>query len=229
VGEGAREARRALPAGQAPPPRLLGRCSRAPTARGGEAAVARGGEAAVRYARRPQTTRTASWRGDSGCRSSSAVPRGRAPGATRGSSAVRSLLGHGTVFPTRAELEAGRTRQAIGVYDDLVARFGEATEPALREHVAKALFAPRSTTEDRGVARAWPLTRSTSGWEQRWERGGNESRPRVAFRVRSCHVEGAVFAGTFRSGWVSAQLGRPTTEPKVRGSNPLGRARQKRL
>jgi hypothetical protein len=33
-----------------------------------------------------------------------------------------------------------RSEEAIGVYDDVVARFGAATELALREQVAKALF-----------------------------------------------------------------------------------------
>jgi hypothetical protein len=32
----------------------------------------------------------------------------------------------------------GRSEEAIAVYDDLLARFGNATEPALREHVAFA-------------------------------------------------------------------------------------------
>jgi len=34
----------------------------------------------------------------------------------------------------------GRSDEAIGVYDELLARFGNATEPALREQVAQALF-----------------------------------------------------------------------------------------
>jgi len=33
-----------------------------------------------------------------------------------------------------------RSEDAIAVYDDLIARFGTATEPALRERVAMALF-----------------------------------------------------------------------------------------
>ena len=36
--------------------------------------------------------------------------------------------------------ELGRREEAAGVYDQVVARFGEAPEPALREQVAKALF-----------------------------------------------------------------------------------------
>ena len=33
----------------------------------------------------------------------------------------------------------GRSEDELGVYDEVVARFGDATEPALREQVAKAL------------------------------------------------------------------------------------------
>ena len=36
--------------------------------------------------------------------------------------------------------ELGRSKEAIAVYDDVVGRFGTATEPALRELVANALF-----------------------------------------------------------------------------------------
>ncbi len=36
--------------------------------------------------------------------------------------------------------ELGRSEEAVGVCDDVVARFGDATEPALREQLAKALF-----------------------------------------------------------------------------------------
>jgi hypothetical protein len=35
--------------------------------------------------------------------------------------------------------QLGRSEEAAGVYDQLVARFGDATEPALREQVAAAL------------------------------------------------------------------------------------------
>ena len=37
-------------------------------------------------------------------------------------------------------LRNDRPEDELAIYDDLVARFGEATEPALREQVAKALF-----------------------------------------------------------------------------------------
>jgi len=36
--------------------------------------------------------------------------------------------------------ELDRPEEADGVYDEVVARFGDADEPALREQVAKALF-----------------------------------------------------------------------------------------
>jgi tetratricopeptide (TPR) repeat protein len=36
--------------------------------------------------------------------------------------------------------DLGRSEEALGIYEDLVARYGEATEPAMREYVAIALF-----------------------------------------------------------------------------------------
>ena len=36
--------------------------------------------------------------------------------------------------------ELGRSEDAVGVYDQVVARYGEASEPEMREQVAKALI-----------------------------------------------------------------------------------------
>ena len=52
-----------------------------------------------------------------------------------------------------------RSEEAIAVYDEVLARFGDATEPALREQVAKALVnkgvtlgaLERSEDEHRGL------------------------------------------------------------------------------
>jgi hypothetical protein len=41
-----------------------------------------------------------------------------------------------------------RTEEAIGVYDDLIARFGEASEPALRELVAQARAAREAALDE---------------------------------------------------------------------------------
>jgi tetratricopeptide (TPR) repeat protein len=50
--------------------------------------------------------------------------------------------------------ELGRSEEAVAAYDEVVSRFGEASEPALREYVAMALFMG-------GRRRRW---RSTTRW-----------------------------------------------------------------
>jgi hypothetical protein len=61
-------------------------------------------------------------------------------------------------------------------------------------------------------------------WERGWERGGSKSGPSVAVDVRLCPFGNLAFCREFpmRTG-NAGPLGPPSTEPKVRGSNPLGR------
>ena len=59
--------------------------------------------------------------------------------------------------------QLGRTQQGIALYDDVIVRFGSATEPALREQVAKALF---NTSITLGVAR--PERRRARSLRRQW-------------------------------------------------------------
>jgi TolA-binding protein len=46
---------------------------------------------------------------------------------------AKALLYKGIAFG-----ELGRAEEAIAVYEDVIARFGDAADPAIREQVAKA-------------------------------------------------------------------------------------------
>ena len=67
-------------------------------------------------------------------------------------------------------------------------------------------------------------------WERGWERGGSKSGPSVAVGVRLCPFGNLALCREFpiRTG-DAGPLGPPSTEPKVRGSNPLGRAAETAL
>jgi hypothetical protein len=58
--------------------------------------------------------------------------------------------------------ELNRPAEAIAVYDDLVTRFGEASEPAVRAQVVRALFnkGVRLGQLDRPAEASWCTTTS---------------------------------------------------------------------
>ena len=69
--------------------------------------------------------------------------------------------------------------------------------------------------------------RSGLRWEQGWEQRGSKSRLRMALAVRSCPLRNPLLCREFSMNTRhTGPLGPPSTEPKVRGSNPLGRAKE---
>ena len=96
---------------------------------------------------------------------------------------------------------ARRSEEAVGVYDEVVARFGDATEPALREQVARALVnkgvtlgalerseeGSASTTRWSRASATRPsrrcASRSPRRWSTRASRSGRSSRSEEAVGV----------------------------------------------
>ena len=98
------------------------------------------------------------------------------------------------------------------------------TQPHLRPRRVLRVRALQPRHRPHGEA----LARDRSGlrWEQGWEQGGSKSRLRMALAVRSCPPRNPLLCREFSmNARHTGPLGPPSTEPKVRGSNPLGRAR----
>jgi len=125
----------------------------------------------------------------------------------------------GTVFATKyGRLEIVRRAHAIGHYADWLRgarehRLGDgltvvvaapddilrSKEAAGREKDRAALPQMRQDSWTPACCEAWPHACVEPGFVRRttcgWERGGNESRPRVASRGRSCHLGTRACAG----------------------------------
>jgi TolA-binding protein len=52
--------------------------------------------------------------------------------------AMREQVAKALLYKGIAFGELGRAEEAIAVYEDVIARFGDAADPAIREQVAKA-------------------------------------------------------------------------------------------
>jgi quercetin dioxygenase-like cupin family protein len=74
------------------------------------------------------------------------------------------------------------------------------------------------------------LARDRSGlrWEHGWQRGGSRPRLRMALAVRSCPLCNPLLCREVSTKTRPTRpLGPPSTEPRLRGSNPLGRVAQR--
>jgi tetratricopeptide (TPR) repeat protein len=108
--------------------------------------------------------------------------------------------------------DLGRLEEAAGVFDQVVARFGNATEPKVRERVAGAMIAKGDTLVDLGRSEE-----AAGVFDQVVARFGNSTEPKLRERVARAMVrKGAALGGQV---WVYDQVVErfgDATEPKLR-------------
>jgi len=131
------------------------------------------------------------------------APRRRSPSTTTSSRGSRTLAAcrQGAGQQGRALSELGRSEEAVAVYDDVLTRYADATEPKLREAVANAL-----STRARCCVRWGAETRAVAAYDELIVRLADATEPVIRDRIAT---------GTSTAGRSLASLVSPYAESVV--------------